>query len=53
MRKNKNLTYLEAIMVGPDKETKMKSQIKKQKKLIKTLKNMIKNYAPYMKFPDD
>lgn len=32
---------------------KMKIQIRHQNKLIKKLKNMIRNYAPYMKFPDE
>jgi hypothetical protein len=40
-------------MVISDKERNLKSQIRKQKKLIKKLKNMIKNYAPYMEFPDE
>lgn len=40
-------------MVGFDKKRMMKSQIRKQKKLIKKLKNMIKMYAPYMEFPDE
>lgn len=35
------------------RDQKLKSQIREQKKLIKRLKNMIKNYAPYMKFPDE
>lgn len=41
------------IMVGSDKERKMKTQIREQKKLIKKLKNVIRIYAPYMKFPDE
>ena len=36
-----------------DKEKEMKSRIRKQKKLIKQLKNMIRIYAPYMEFPDE
>ena len=40
-------------MVVMDKERKLKSQLRKQKKLIKTLKKMIRNYAPYMEFPDE
>lgn len=35
------------------RDQKLKSQIRKQKKLIKKLKNMIRNYAPYMEFPDE
>ena len=31
----------------------MKSQIRRQNKLIKKLKNIIRNYAPYMKFSDE
>ena len=37
----------------PNKEQKMKLQIKEQKKLIKKLKNLIRIYAPYMRFPDE
>ena len=33
-----------------EKEKKLESQIRKQKKLIKELKSIIKIYAPYMKF---
>jgi hypothetical protein len=40
-------------MKDSDKEQKLKSQIRKQKKLIKELENMMKIYAPYMKFPDE
>jgi len=40
-------------MVGSDGEKKLKSQIREQKRLIKRLKNMIKIYAPYMKFSDE
>ncbi len=40
-------------MGDSDKERKMRSQIREQKKLIKKLKNMIKTYAPYMHFPDE
>ena len=32
---------------------KMKIQIRQQHKLIKKLKNMIRYYAPYMKFPEE
>ena len=35
------------------KEGKLKSQISKQKKFIKELKNIIRIYAPYMKFSDE
>ncbi|GAI45919.1 unnamed protein product [marine sediment metagenome] len=38
---------------GSDKERKLKSQIRKQKKLIKELKNTIRIYAPYMKFSNE
>lgn len=40
-------------MAVSDNERKLKSRIRKQKRLIKQLKNMIKNYAPYMHFPDE
>jgi len=36
-----------------DKEKLLKSQIRKQKRVIKRLKNMIKIYAPYMQFTDE
>jgi len=36
-----------------DKERRLMSQIRQQKKLIKKLKNTIKIYAPYMNFPDE
>lgn len=36
-----------------DKEKRLMSQIRQQKKLIKRLKNTIKIYAPYMNFPDE
>lgn len=39
-------------MLDVDKERKMKSQIRKQRNLIKELKNIIRHYAPYMRFPD-
>lgn len=35
------------------KERKLKSQISKQEKFIKELKNIIRIYAPYMKFSDE
>ena len=42
------------VKMGSDKEQrKLKSQIGKQKKLIKELKNMIRVYVPYMKFSDE
>ena len=34
-------------------EQNLKTEIRKQRKLIKKLKNMIRIYAPYMKFPDE
>ena len=40
-------------MVISDEERKLRSQIRKQKKLIKRLKNMIRLYAPYMEFSDE
>lgn len=40
-------------MVVMDKERELKSQIRRQKKLIKKLKNMIRSYAPYINFPDE
>ncbi len=40
-------------MVDSDKERMMKSQIRKQNKLIKKLKNIIKMYAPYMEFTEE
>jgi len=42
-----------SVKEGSNKERKLKSQIRKQKKLIKELKNTIKSYAPYMKFSDN
>jgi len=41
------------VMVYSDKERKLKSQIRKQKKLIKKLRNMIKMYAPYMELSEE
>lgn len=40
-------------MVVMDKERDLKSQIRRQKKLIKKLKNMVRDYAPYINFPDE
>ena len=37
-------------MKGIEKEKKLEYQVRKQKKLIKELKSVIKIYAPYMKF---
>ena len=36
-----------------NKNKKLKEKIDNQNKIIKQLKNIIKNYAPYMKFPDE
>ena len=35
------------------KNKKLKEEIKDKKQIIEQLKNIIRNYAPYMKFPDE
>ena len=43
---------IQKVDVNSEKERKMKILMEEQKKLIETLKNTIKLYAPYTKFPD-
>lgn len=40
-------------MESMEKVKKLKLQIRKQKKFIKKLENMVRFFAPYMEFTDD